>query len=432
MSLPIAESVREQRGWYWYDWAASAFSVSVVAVFFGPYVTDLAQAASSAGERITLFGLIPVTAESYYPYLAAIALALQILVMPVVGGVADSTRSRRRVLAVTAYIGAVAVMAMWFMQGMNYQLGGLLFIIATVAFGSAMVVYNSFLPLIAESREQDRVSSAAWAMGYAGGVLLLLVNIALFVSGERIGVSESEATRIALASAGLWWAAFTIIPLRRLRDRPPGVHVEGSSLGVKLRALVLGFREIRGYPQAALFLVAYFFYYDGIQTMIGLSSTYAVEELGLETTSVIISVVIVQVIGIAGALLLARWARVIGAKRVVVVSLGLWSVAVFIVFSLPAGNVALFLVTAGFIGFILGGSQALSRSIFSQLVPRERSGEFFSLFEVVGSVSALIGPLVFAVTLQFAGSYRIGLLFLIAFFIVGASLLTRVRVPQTL
>lgn len=419
---------REQRGWYWYDWAASAFSVSVVVVFFGPYLTELAQAASASGDQITLFGLVRVTAESYYPYVAAIALALQIVVIPFVGAVADAAHSRRRVLGVCAYAGAVPVMAMWFLQGSNYQLGGVLFIVATVAFGGAMVVYNSFLPLIAEVDERDRVSSSAWALGYAGGVVLLLANIALFVSGERIGVSESEATRIALVSAGAWWAVFTVIPLARLRDRSAGEVRVGASALTAMADLGRTVRRLGGYPQAVLFLFAFLFYYDGIQTMIGLSATYAVEELGLEVTDVIVSVVVVQVVGIVGALVLARVARRVGAKRVVMGSLVLWSLAVFAVYSLPVGNVALFLTVAVVIGFILGGSQALSRSIFAQLIPRERSGAFFSLFEVASSASALLGPVVFAVTLQFAGSYRLGLLFLIVFFVVGAVLLSRVDV----
>ena len=426
----VLEVRREQRGWYWYDWAASAFSVSVVAVFFGPYLTDLAQAASVAGERITLFRLVPVTAESYYPYVAAVALTLQILVMPVAGAIADGARSRRLVMGVCAYMGALTVMGMWFLQGSSYQLGGLLFIVATVAFGCAMTVYNSFLPLIADGAERDRVSSAAWAMGYAGGVLLLIANIGLFVGGERFGVSETEATRIALLSAGVWWAVFAVIPLRRLRDRTEQPSVGRMASVSHVRRLGRTIRELGAYPQALLFLLAFFFYYDGVQTMIGLSATYAVEELGLETTTVIVSVVVVQVVGIVGALVLARWARRIGAKRVVLGSLGVWSVVVLVVYLLPAGNVALFLTVAAVIGFILGGSQALSRSLFAQLIPKERSGEFFSLFEVAGSASALLGPLVFAVTLQFAGSYRLGLLFLIAFFLIGGLLLARVNVAS--
>ena len=428
MSTLEAERRREQRGWYWYDWAASAFSVSVVAVFLGPYLTDTAQAAAAAGERITLFGLVPVTAESYYPYVAAIAVALQIVVMPIAGAAADTARSRRAVMAVCAYVGALTVMGMWFLSGTSYQLGGLLFIVAVMAFGCAMTVYNSFLPLIAEPNERDRVSSSAWAMGYAGGVLLLLANIVLFLGRERLGITEGDAVRLALVSAGGWWAVFTVIPLMRLKDRPPAVRPQGAFVAREFRQLASTLRHLGAYPQAGLFLLAFFFYNDGIQTLIGLSATYAVEELGLTTTTVLLSVVVVQVIGIVGALILARFAKRVGAKRVVLVSLVAWCVIALAVFLLPVGNAGLFLTVAGFSGFILGGSQALSRSLFAQLIPRRKEGEFFSLFEIAGSASALLGPLVFAVTLQFAGSYRIGLLFLVAFFVIGGLLLRRVDI----
>ena len=428
MSTVEAERRREQRGWYWYDWAASAFSVSVVAVFLGPYLTDTAQAAAAAGEQITLFGLVPVTAESYYPYVAAIAVALQIVVMPIAGAAADTARSRRAVMAVCAYVGALMVMGMWFLSGTSYQLGGVLFIVAVMAFGCAMTVYNSFLPLIAEPSERDRVSSSAWAMGYAGGVLLLLANIVLFLGREQFGITEGDAVRLALVSAGGWWAVFTVIPLMRLKDRPPSVRPQGAFVAREFRQLASTLRHLGAYPQAGLFLLAFFFYNDGIQTLIGLSATYAVEELGLTTTTVLLSVVVVQVIGIVGALILARFAKRVGAKRVVLVSLVAWCVIALAVFLLPVGNAGLFLTVAGFSGFILGGSQALSRSLFAQLVPRRKEGEFFSLFEIAGSASALLGPLVFALTLQFAGSYRIGLLFLVAFFVIGGLLLRRVDI----
>lgn len=429
MSNLEAERRHEQRGWYWYDWAASAFSVSVVAVFLGPYLTNTTQAAAATGHQITLFGLVPVTAESYYPYVAAIAVALQIVVMPIVGAAADAARSRRAVMAVCVYIGALTVMGMWFLSGTSYQLGGLLFIVAVVAFGCAMTVYNSFLPLIAEPSERDRVSSSAWAMGYAGGVLLLLANILLFLGREQFGITEGDAVRLALISAGGWWAVFSVIPLMRLKDRPPAIRPQGAIVAREFHQLALTLRRLGDYPQAGLFLLAFFFYNDGIQTLIGLSATYAVEELGLTTTTVLLSVVVVQVIGIIGALILARFAKRVGAKRVVLVSLVAWCVIAFAVFLLPTGNAGLFLTVAGFSGFILGGSQALSRSLFAQLIPRTKEGEFFSLFEVAGSASALLGPLVFAVTLQFADSYRFGLLFLIAFFVIGGLLLRRVDIP---
>lgn len=419
---------REQRGWYWYDWAASAFSTTVVTVFLGPYLTSIAQAAQDAGQRITLFGVVPVNAESYYPYIVSLSVALQILVMPIVGALADVVKSRRLVMGIAAYIGAIAVMGLWFLEGTAYQVGGLLFVIANVAFGSAIVAYNSFLPEIAEPHERDRVSSIAWAMGYVGGLLLLFVNLGLYLGHESIGIAEDTAVRLALLSAGGWWAIFTIIPLKRLRDRPPH-HSSGSPVLVSgFRQLSHTLRDLRAYPQALLFLVAFFFYNDGIQTVIGLSATYADIELGLDTTTIIAAVIVVQVVGIAGALLLARWARAIGAKRVVLASIVLWSGVLIVAYLLPAGSTIAFMILAAFIGFVLGGSQALSRSLFAQLVPRDREGEYFSLFEVSGSASAVLGPLVFGLTLQFAGSYRLAILFLAVFFVIGGVLLARVDV----
>ena len=421
---------REQRGWYFYDWANSAFSTTVLTVFLGPYLTNVAKAASAAGDPVTLLGVIPVTAESYFPYLVSVSVVLQILLMPIVGAMADIVRSKRLVMAVAAYTGAFAVMGMFFLQGTNYQLGGLLFVIANVAFGCAVVVNNSFLPDIASPDERDRVSSWGWAMGYVGGCLLLIVNLVLYLGHASFGVEEGMAVRISLASAGLWWAVFTIIPLMRLKDRAPRAAQRGSALTGGFRQLGHTLRELPRYPQAFMFLLAFFFFNDGIQTVIGLSATYASQELKLDTTTIITAVLVVQVVGIIGALLLGRLARTLGAKRVVLASLVLWVLVLVAAYLLPASKATLFLVLAALIGFVLGGSQALSRSLFSQLIPRDREAEYFSLYAVSDGASSILGPLVFGLSLQFLGSYRIAILALVVFFIVGGILLTRVNVRR--
>jgi UMF1 family MFS transporter len=425
---------REQRGWYFYDWAASAFSTTVGTVFLGPYLTEIATTAQDAGEQITLLGVIPVTAESYVPYGVTLSVVAQLILMPIVGAIADTAKSKKSIMGLFAYIGAFAVMAMFFLDGTNYQLGGVLFIIANAAFGAALVVYNSFLPEIATPDERDGVSSRAWAMGYAGGVILLILNLVLFLGHESFGITEGMAVRIALFSAGAWWALFTLIPLARLRNRPnrlaPEVAEGQARRGIGLRQLAHTMRDLRRYPVALLFVVAFFFYNDGIQTVIALSAVYASQELGLETTTIIVAVLIVQFVGIAGALLLGRAARRFTAKRVVLFSLVLWTLVLVMAFLLPAGSGALFLVLAAFIGFVLGGSQALSRSLFAQLVPRDREAEYFSFYEISGSASSLLGPLIFGLTLQFLGSYRVAILALVFFFIVGGLLLSRVNMKQ--
>ena len=425
---------REQRGWYFYDWAASAFSTTVGTVFLGPYLTEIAQSAEEAGEQITLLGVIPVTAESYVPYGVALSVVVQLLLMPIVGAIADTAKSKKSVMGAFAYIGAFAVMGMFFLQGDNYQLGGVLFIIANAAFGAAIVVYNSFLPEIATPEERDGVSSRAWAMGYAGGIILLVANLVLFLGHESFGITETMAVRIALFSAGAWWALFTLIPLARLRNRPNPLAAEvergGERRGIGIRQLAHTMRDLRRYPVALLFVVAFFFYNDGIQTVIALSATYADQELGLETTIIIVAVLIVQTVGIAGALLLGRAARRYTAKKVVLFSLVLWAIVLVVAFLLPAGSSLPFLFLAAFIGFVLGGSQALSRSLFAQLVPRDREAEYFSFYEISGSASSLLGPLIFGLTLQFLGSYRVAILALVVFFIIGGILLSRVDMKQ--
>jgi UMF1 family MFS transporter len=189
-------------------------------------------------------------------------------------------------------------------------------------------------------------------------------------------------------------------------------------------------RDLRRYPVALLFVVAFFFYNDGIQTVIALSAVYASQELGLETTIIIVAVLIVQSVGIAGALLLGRAARRFTAKKVVLFSLVLWTLVLVVAFLLPAGSSLPFLFLAAFIGFVLGGSQALSRSLFAQLVPRDREAEYFSFYEISGSASSLLGPLIFGLTLQFLGSYRVAILALVVFFIIGGILLSRVNMQQ--
>ena len=422
---------REQRGWYFYDWAASAFSTTVVTVFLGPYLTDIAQNAADAGQRITLLGVIPVSAQSYVPYGVALSVAVQLIVMPIVGAIADTARSKKSVMALFTYIGAFAVMGMFFLQGDNYQLGGALFVVANAAFGAAIVVYNSYLPEIATPDERDGVSSRGWAMGYVGGIILLLVNLALFLGHASFGLTEGMAVRVSLLSAGAWWAIFALIPLARLRDRPAAASRQshgGAAAG--FRQLGHTLRDLRRYPVALLFVIAFFFYNDGIQTVIALSATYADQELGLETTIIIAAVIIVQVVGIAGALLLGRLARRYTAKHVVLASLVLWAVVLVVAYLIPAGAATLFLVLAAFIGFVLGGSQALSRSLFAQLIPRDREAEYFSFYEISGGASSILGPLLFGLTLQFRGSYRVAILALVVFFVVGGALLLRVDVRR--
>jgi UMF1 family MFS transporter len=421
-------SRREQRGWYFYDWANSAFSTTVVTVFVGPYLIEVAKSAAGAGGFVHPFG-IPVLAGSFFPYVLSLSVVLQVLLLPLTGVVADRTQRKKQLLALLAYVGAVATMGLYLIQGSAYLLGGLLFLIANLSFGASIVVYNAFLPEIAAPDERDRVSSRGWAWGYLGGGLLLGANLALFTVHESLGLSVGHAVRISLLSAGAWWALFTLIPLKALRSRRPAPTSEQGR-----RAVTAGFRQLlntlraaRAYPQTLLFLAAYLLYNDGIQTVITLSVTYAAEELKLEQGTLISAILMVQFLAVFGALLLGAFARLFGAKRIVLASLILWTGVIVVAYFLEAGVAWQFYVLAAFIGIVLGGSQALSRSLFSHMIPGGQEAQYFSLYEISDRGTSWLGPLIFGLTLQLTRSYRSALVSLVVFFVAGFVLLIMVN-----
>jgi UMF1 family MFS transporter len=290
------------------------------------------------------------------------------------------------------------------------------------------VLYNSYLPQIAPPEERDAVSSRGWAFGYAAGSLMLVVNLVLYSAHDSFGVSESTAVRICLASAGIWWGAFTLVPLKRLRDRPTAAA--GQAPGHGWRQLAATVRDMRGKPLTLAFLLAYLVYNDGIQTVISQASVYGSEELGLSQSTLIVAVLLVQVLAVGGALGMGRLARTYGAKRTILGSLVAWTVTLGAGYFLPAGEPVWFFVLAAGIGLVLGGSQALSRSLFSHLVPSGKEAEYFSAYEMSDRGMSWLGPLLFGLTYQLTGSYRDAIISLVAFFVIGFVLLARVPVRQ--
>lgn len=419
---------REQRGWYFYDWACSVYSTSVLTVFLGPYLTSVARNAADAGGYVHPLG-IPVRAGSFFAYSVSLSVILAVVVMPLVGSAADRTGRKKPLLGAAAYTGAAATAGMFFLDGDRYLLGGALLVVANAAQSVAMMLYNSYLPQIAPPGERDAVSSRGWAFGYAAGSLVLVANLVLYSAHASFGLTETAAVRVCLASAGLWWGAFTLVPLRRLRDRRTrvaGAAVPGA------RQLAATFRDMRRHPLTLAFLLAYLVYNDGIQTVISQASVYGSEELGLGQSTLITAVLLVQVLAVAGALAMGRLARRHGAKRTVLGSLVAWTVTLGAGYFLPAGAPVWFFVLAAGIGLVLGGSQALSRSLFSHLVPAGKEAEYFAAYEMSDRGMSWLGPLLFGVTYQLTGSYRSAIISLVAFFVVGFVLLARVPVRHAI
>ncbi len=436
MSVPVTEAPaipddapqstrRERVGWYFYDWANSAFSTTAIAVFLAPYLTGIAENAAGCGtdanpcdvERIYPLG-IPVAPGSFYAYTLSLSVLLQVLVLPVVGAIADRSSHKRRLLAIFAYVGALATMSYLFITGDRYLLGGLLFLVANIAFGASIVVYNSFLPYLAGPDDRDKVSSIGWAMGYIGGGLLLAINLGALIAGgdENSGL----IARWSLVSAGVWWAAFTTLPLKRLRERPaPAGEARGAVLTDGFRQLGKTLRGLKAYPLTLFFLIAFLVYNDGIQTVIGTASLYADSYLKLSEAVRAETILLVQFMAFGGALLLGALAKKIGAWKTVLLSLVLWTVVVGIAFFLPVGEVLPFMALGLLLGIVLGGSQALSRSLFSQLIPKGKEGEYFGFYEISDKGTSWLGPLLFGLTYQATGDYQIAIISLVSFFVIG-------------
>lgn len=420
---------REQHGWYFYDFACSVYSTSVLTVFLGPYLTAVAKAAADAEGYVHPLG-VPVRAGSFFAYAVSVSVIAAVLVMPLAGAVADRGGRKKPLLAAAAYTGAAATTGMFLLSGDRYLLGGLLLVVANAALAVSMVLYNAYLPQIATADERDTVSSRGWAFGYTSGAFVLVLNLVLFQGHDSFGVSEGTAVRICLASAGLWWGAFAIIPLRRLRDRAV-VREPGAAAPVSgWRQLLATLRDMRRFPLTLSFLLAYLIYNDGVQTVISQASVYGSQELGLEQSTLIVAVLLVQVLAVAGALGMGRLARAYGAKRTILGSLAAWALTLAAGYFLPARTPVWFFVLASMIGLVLGGSQALSRSLFSHLVPAGKEAEYFSAYEMSDRGLSWVGPLVFGLTYQMTGSYRTAIISLVVFFALGFVLLARVPVRR--
>ncbi|MFH9860802.1 MFS transporter [Streptomyces sp. NPDC017202] len=422
---------REQRGWYFYDWACSVYSTSVLTVFLGPYLTSVAEEAADPAGYVHPLG-VPVRAGSFFAYSVSLSVIAAVLVMPLVGAAADRTGRKKPFLGAAAYTGAAATTGMFFLSGDRYLLGGVLLVVANAAQSVAMMLYNSYLPQIAPPEERDAVSSRGWAFGYAAGSLVLVVNLVLYLAHGSFGVAESTAVRICLASAGLWWGGFTLIPLLRLRDRTPAAASAGAVSAPGLRQVVATFRDMRRHPLTLAFLLAYLVYNDGIQTVISQASVYGSEELGLGQSTLIGAVLLVQVLAVVGALTMGRLSRIYGAKRTILGSLAAWTLTLAVGYFLPAGAPVGFFLLAAAIGLVLGGSQALSRSLYSHLVPPGKEAEYFSAYEVSDRGTSWLGPLLFGITYQVTGSYRDAIISLVIFFVVGFLLLARVPVRRAI
>jgi UMF1 family MFS transporter len=410
----------ELRAWAMYDWANSVF-MTIVLLIFPIYFTDVAAKGMPASE-----------ASGRFAFATTVSMTLVALLSPFLGAAADYAAAKKKMLAAFLGLGVIATGALALVGEGDWKLGLVLFILGNIGVTSSIVFYESLLPHLCSDQEVDRVSSAGYAMGYVGGGLSMAVSVLAIVKPSWLGLSgTTQATRLSFLFAAAWWALFSIPLFRRVPEPPAAARAgEGPGQGIvkiAVSRLAQTMREMRLYKQTLLFLVAFFIYNDGIGTIIRMASIYG-REIGIDTNSLIFALMVVQFVGIPFAFLFGAIASKIGAKRAIFISLAVYLGIAVLGFYMKTSRD--FFVLAVLVGMVQGGSQALSRSLFTTMVPKHKSSEFFAFFSVFEKFAGILGPAVFYLMIQATGSSRGAILSLILFFLVGGGLLAMVDVEK--
>ena len=435
-----AETAARRRavsGFTLYDVANSAFVTTVVTAVGGPFLTALAEAAADERGRLAVLGLEP-RAASLFAYAVSLSVVLQVLMLPLLGALADRPAAKRRLLVTATAVGSLATLLLAAAPSGAPLLALLAFVVANVAYGAAILAYNAYLADVAELPDRDRVSARGFAFGYAGGAFVLALSLALITAADPLGLDRGAAVRITIALSAVWWSAVGLVALRRLdavRALPghdAGAATEPLRAQVRdsLRQLRGSFRALRALPGTLRYLVAFLLFNDAIQAVVALSAVVLTQELFVAkgqdaddaTPFLLQLVLLIQVVAVFGAAGSARLAARIGAKSTLLLTLVLWvAVVVYAVVALDSTLAAY--VMGAVIALVLGGSQALARSLFSAMVPDGRQASFFGFYELAERGTAWVGTLVFAVVLDITGSYRGALLSLLVLFVAGGLLL---------
>jgi UMF1 family MFS transporter len=408
----------ELRAWAMYDWANSAYWATVIQIFpfYFVRVVHAGQPASLANIR--------------YSLATALAMVIISALSPVLGTIADYAGIKKKMLAASLAVGIPATALMVSIDRGDWVLASLLYILGNIGVSASIVFYESLLPHIAGEDEIDRVSTAGFAMGYLGSAMLMAVNLLMIQRPHWFGLADAAAaTRVSFFSVAVWWLVFSLPLFRRVPEPPRRLEADEQPrenvLIVGFRRLRETFQELRRYRQAFLLLVAFLVYNDGISTMIRMGAAYAAE-IGLEQGAAIGVLLLVQIVGIPFTFLFGMLAGRLGVKRSIFLGLGVYLVITLTGYYMK--TIVHFMILAILVGMVMGGTQALSRSLFATMIPRHKSAEFFAFYGVFEKFAGIIGPAMFAAVIAATGASRNAILGLDAFFILGGILLAFVDV----
>jgi UMF1 family MFS transporter len=401
--------------WAMYDWANSAFATTIMSAVLPVYYASVA-AANLPGNSATV----------YWAYTTSISLLIAAILSPVLGAMADLSGSKKRMLAIFAFLGVLGTALLYFVKTGDWLMASMFFVVGEIGFAGSLVFYDSLLPHIASGEEMDQVSSRGYALGYLGGGILLAINLAMIMLAPK--EMTGLMSRLSFLSVAIWWFVFTIPLLKYVPE--PERKLQAGEVNVNPFKAAFGrlgntFKEMRNYKHLFLFLVAFWFYNDGIGTIIKMATIYGAE-IGIGQTTLIGTLLMVQFVAIPFAFLFGWLAKKIGTKRAIYLSLiiytGITIYAYFLQYEWQFWALGFAVAT------VQGGSQALSRSLFGRMMPKSKSAEFFGFFSVSEKFAGIAGPFIFGVVGQLMGQSRLSIVSLIIFFVIGAAFLSRVDV----
>ncbi len=410
---------KELRAWAMYDWANSAFATVMMASILPIYYHDVAASNLAEHDR-----------TAYWGYTTGFALLIIALAAPALGAIADSMGARKKFLKWFMACGVIGSGCMYFIGQGDWLLASLLFVIGNIGFAGGNIFYDALLPSVAKKDELDRVSTAGFAMGYVGGGLLLAINLAWILKPDFFGIPDKGmAVRLSLFSVAVWWLLFSIPLFKHVRE-PERIQLHtdlGSAFNVAFGRLVNTFKQIRRFKHIMVFLVGFWFYSDGVGTIIKMATIYG-REIGIESNHLIGALLLVQFVGIPATFAFGAIANKIGTKPAMIITLLVYTfICVLGYFMNTAWH---FWALSILVALVQGGCQALSRSMYATIVPASKSSEFFSFFSVSSKFAGIFGPILFAIVSQLTGGSRFSILFLISFFAIGIVMLLKLDLDK--
>lgn len=418
-----AQLKKAKFGWCLYDWGNSAFATVVLAAVLPVYFVSLVP---EGGASLPFISNHSFSASSLWGYSVSFSMLVIAVIAPGLGALADRKGWHKRLLIQFCIFGCLATALLSLTSAGDYLGAAALFVLGNIGFAGGNIFYNSYLPLLATPAEADRLSARGFAYGYIGGGLLLALVFLLILQHQMFGfASAGSATRFGFLLTAAWWLLFALPTFRYL---PKTNKSPAKSQIFSLRSYFSQLRQLLRYRDLSLFLLAFLCYNDGIQTVISVSAIFAREELQLGQTTIIGCFLMIQFLAMPGALLFGRLGEKIGTARAIMLSLFIFTLVC--VFAFRMTGALEFWLLGAVIAIILGGSQALSRSLFSSMVPKQKSAEFFGFFTISSRFASIFGPLLFAVIADQTGSSRNSILALGSFFIVGGILLLLVNVTR--